>query len=406
MSIAISPAVQKLCDKVSVLTGQMPVRYAIDHCEGRFRADFFEVAPVLARLNKGNRERFMHYAAGVSPHRDERSQYVSLTPVEVDGLRLHSLRFKGIRPKLGEKQSSVLPYTAGTGFVSSRLFVDLDNPTVIEDFKLRPEHYAPHGTITREAIETETLSALVLGSQITDPILGFGIFKDLEYLGEPVGYVVYGMEREEDARLHTHLSKALRHPQKALENMKALAIDTGVKLAAGNRAGLGFVFSWLGNFALHSPTSTRLVDLDSTSDLPIGSTEAVASALFIDVSTTLQYYYRGLCTEGGISNAVNRYPSFFPYFLNGYFGDSMSASFEGQIAEAMQRSRLESDGSFMIANEPAQGLIAPRTAFLDGRSQVDLRDFRSSPLFRLFYEHLLWRAEEINSAFTSTLKWV
>lgn len=129
------------------------------------------------------------------------------------------------------------------------------------------EEKCPRGTMTEEEIEKEVVTAVILGGDITDTLLGYGICPEISFDGLHVGFAVFGLERRADKRLFAYLGQKLIDEGKPPLDAQALVMSAGKKMRAAHAKGRELAFSNLGNFSLAGESEVKIRDFDCSGDI-------------------------------------------------------------------------------------------------------------------------------------------
>ncbi|GEM_PF-6467372 len=288
---------------------------------------FGEFVPFVDKLGRLSREKLVElgtpFPAGCR-ELDERSRTIPIRsrifpflPVsitvgpEYQEMRVNCLRVKGCLPQ--HRGGVVDVYGQGLGYCSYHY--DVPGEHLISSHPKRPEELSALGTVTLRELEKEARAAIASGPGITDLLLGFGEY-DLCFMGEPVYYLVYGMERKRDERMFYHLLKMSLFNGPRLLGAEHLARQNG-KLLRDFHDITGYChgYATLGNLALTGIGNMRLVDLESAQKLPENSALG-APYRYLDISRTAVDYMRGI-RLGDKEISLMR---LLPHFLLGYFG--------------------------------------------------------------------------------------
>lgn len=259
-------------------------------------------------------------------------------PYQVDNTVISSIRFKGVAPNILADGS--IPEHRGQGYVRTPIEVKYDGTVSLAS----PTMGAPEGGILAKRAEREFQTAAALGPQITNYALGYGIYPELEYSGQRLGFVFYGQEDNESLRF---MQDFIRPKLKELEpesgpisssvmakylggsELYTICHMFGENLALFHRLYV-HQYPHLGNIIVimqnGAPVKIKICDLDAC--LPIKELEPAQaySYLFLDLARV----FYDFCTnwaehpkEGSSSFRYNL-AHLLPSFLKGYFGDQMS----------------------------------------------------------------------------------
>ncbi len=298
---------------ISEHTGKLPLEVRL---RGRERTVLFEARPFLDRL--GSDRGLFDAVATVSldiPN-DSRSAVIPLAnPFELSGITVRGLRFKGIYPA-HDGAGAVLPYTAGAGYVP--LIIEPSGENIITSrMERNDQEYSAQGTISYPRLKREAGTALALGSGITDVLLGAGLYPDLAFCGEPVGFAVYGMSVARDIRTESYFSDT-RDAEDTVSSVSVKAFEMGVLLRQMHNAGFIHGYPHLDNIRMGAD-GLRLLDLDTAKPLSAFDGKRTA-ALYLDVARTGNDLIRNenlICRVEGDWIEVER--PLFNNFLQGYF---------------------------------------------------------------------------------------
>src|SRR3989339_618161 len=228
----------------------------------RYSSQIFEVKSFLAILSIEDRKAFWRFATSSFEHeKDKRSAIIRLiNPIEIEGRLIMSLRLKGVAPK--ETDGKVKAYSTGAGFINKDITCMGKN--IIGLTYKSPNDYQADGTMTMTKLSNEVEGAIMLGPEITDLLLGFGFFEGLTYNDKPVGFAIYGMEREEDLRVGEMLDRA--ETPETTEKYRPYIIRAAElhRMEHDRRFFHGFLHPH--NMAFGPKGSLRVVDLDGSYD--------------------------------------------------------------------------------------------------------------------------------------------
>ncbi|MFH1387469.1 MAG: hypothetical protein ABIH50_07380 [bacterium] len=267
--------------------------------------------------------------------KDRRSVVLMLRdPIDVEGKKIKALRLKGVFPQRG-KRHTVKSYSDGSGVVDRAYLFE-------EKAQIKTGPYTPGamGTMTAGYLTKEVEAAQKLDGQ-TDLLLGYGIYENFTYLGKPVGFVVYGMERVVDSRMASYSS-----PTEIL----ALLNKTGQALRACHEAGVIHGFPHLGNVALDPGQKVRLVDLETASLLPYIPSHLWPSNMYFDLART----------TWDIFSMSNNPETSTSAFFSGYFYGQVPTNFDpsGIISPLASLKVSSLNTSVSLAGQPLYHSLA------------------------------------------------
>ncbi|MFH1541998.1 MAG: hypothetical protein ABIE84_02780 [bacterium] len=343
-----------------------------------FNAQLFELAKL--RLSKVDLERLAKFINNHPWASEERSKTFELhDPISHDGKTLVALRIKGMLP-VCDNEGVIKKYTGRLGFVEK-----LIRPAGDLRLKIITErdvsHYSPNGSMNLVQIENEVAVASELGTAITQPVLAFGLFENLRYMAEPVGFVIYGMETKEDERWAGHLTSHLIYLETgAHRHMPRMAESLGVNLFAMHRAGFIHLSPHFDNFVMDSNyrcrAMPRVVDLDHAVRLASYPQEMWPALLYIDHGRILNDFIVGLRNWDG------HYPVEFllPFFLKGYFGEELCPPVADKLLRAMRHNQHLPFEYRVPSTIDLSSLIQPRATLQqkDHGGVIDLQDYRDN----------------------------
>jgi len=405
----------KLCEKISEITKNPVAFNSISKGTLRYSVKIGEVSPFMRKLSKPDLEFFKRRATfsmnNMRKDKDERSVIIPLeNPIEINGKTVMALRLKGIFPQANEK-GEVLSYKDGSGYVPTLLKVAGENKirsTTTRDV----QDYFPWGTMGSEAIEKEVGAALLLGPEMTDLLLGFGIYEDLTFCGKPVGFAIYGMEREKDIRVLEYLKGYIETCGK-LPDAGNQAIQTGQLLRQMNDLGLSHGYPHLWNYAKVSQDKAKILDLDTAVNWENIPKEERVANIFLSLSHTINDYMKCFIYkseyDGEVEKEYVHLTRLLPFFLLGYFGNDSSSLFVKAVERFTEKDRSDKELRDAFGVLPtycsqfvwetrgrAQTLIEPVIQLYKTiGSTVDLENFKNNPLSGLFYQAIEKTAQEI-----------
>lgn len=315
----------------------------------RFPARITEVFHFLTKLSPHDLDIFKQRATFSieNPNQDERSTVIPLeNPIEIEGRTILALRLKGIFPRTAEN-GQVQAYKEGKGFVEKILKV-VGKDLICSDPKKSSVEYSAQGSMRFTKLKTEVETALQLGGELTDFLLGFGIFEGLEFDGQPIGFAIYGMERKEDLRVQRYFHRRIKETG-SLDNLQELASSVGKVLRKIHQQNLVHRYPHLGNFGLSLPNHCRVLDLDTTFALSSVPAEWRPALLYLDLSRTINDLMRSIRYEdiydGEAEIADVFLTPLIPFFLHGYFVGDAGLLLSDQIAR------------FILPGAPAEDLF-------------------------------------------------
>lgn len=254
----------------------------------RHSSQVFEIEPFLNSLCHDDLQAFWKHATSSFEHKqDERTITFKLrAPITIAGRIIRALRLKGISPVVSG--NNVKRYSKGKGFNDRTIYCNKGDEIRLTITK--PEDYPAEGTMTLERLEREIVAAIKMGSDITDTILGFGSFENISYMGKPVGFAIYGMEREEDIRVGELLnraksSEALTEYYPAITESARLLRETHDKKIAH-----GSLHPY--NIAFDGKDHLRLVDLDLSFDFSNRPAIDHPGIIYADLLRPIHDYYQ------------------------------------------------------------------------------------------------------------------
>ncbi len=351
----------------------------------KHRAAIYQIYPFLNKLGKADLEAFWKYAthsSGKTPL-DDRSRVITLeNPIVADGKTIKALRLKGVYPFA--ENGKVAPYSSGAGFVQNLLIPCGGTKIKLVENKDTANH-AAYGSMNMERLKQEVTTALTLGKELTDIALGFGIFEDLSYLDKPVGFAIYGMERETDTRLGNEFSSApdnWRFPKQ-----QPLVEDAGLRLKKAIEAGFAFGYPVSWNFAVHSPQEIRIVDLDTSVNTTGLSREERITYAYLDLGIAMQSYYIGVSERGDVINMT----PLLPHLLWGFFRGDSSLKFVRQIEKYYRGNCNEKEitarSSPFYFGAANQGPSYTKPMLdLYWKKEIDLKNYYQTGYFRYFMQ--------------------
>jgi len=396
--------VAQLCQKVANLVGRHPRLQNVNRGQYRHAIQLAQITPFLNSLSANDRSVLNLVATAthdkVKP--DHRSQIIPLEqPIQSEGREILSLRLKGVYPRVTE-DGKVKPYVEGNGYLK-RIMEPAGETRVAVRMERDASEISPYGSLRLERLTKEIETALILGPKMTDQLLGFGVYEDLRFDQQPIGFLIYGMERKEDVRMIGHLSSHVRQTGR-LPEAEDQAIKSGSLLRSMHDQELIHGFPHMGNYAVIGDRSARLLDLDATVKLGSVPAEDRAAYLYLDLSRAINDYQRHFLYEDIYDGEVDYeyVPStpLLPFFLWGYFRADISMPFVKMLQEFVVEPQSVSRLLQRFGDLPEFGngwrqgndftLIEPTVRLYSMREpgQIDLQDFTSNPLFAQFFEAL------------------
>ena len=246
--------------------------------------------------------------------------------LEINGKTVRALRLKGVYPRVLEN-GEVAPYTDGGGTVRRAFRPSGGSEIVVDD--IGGDQASSRGTMPFSSLMNEARVARQLGHNYTDLLLGYGFFDGLSYDGEEVGFVIYGMEREDDLRVAEYFKRFVVAGEELPEFAHNIAIDVGSRERyLYSFFFLAHQFSHLGNFALNPSGEVRMVDLDSVECLVSLPVAERMTYMYLDLARTMSELYVPYGNRRDISFA-----SLVPFFLYGYFLGDTSSPFMQEVAK-------------------------------------------------------------------------
>lgn len=396
----------QLCHTAQKLLKRQLTGTAIARGEYRYAVRLNETHKFLNKLEEDDLaclKKYLTYSFD-QVNLDVRSVVIGLKrPVSIAGRMILALRLKGIYPRVS-KENKVEAYTMGNGY-AGRVIEVSEGARLSARMSQGMSEVSPRGTMSLERLTREVEVALKLGPETTDLLLGFGHFEELRYNGQEVGFVVYGIERQEDIRLITGWKGRIAKTG-LLPKANHLAVHTGQLLRSMHDRSLAHRYPHLGNYAALNNMEARLLDLDTAIDL--GQTAEVArpAILYLDLARTINDYQKVFDFKHPRYRSMDRevrLTPLLPHFLWGYFKGDRSLSFVSDLAELIDKPEYELvahfgelprfsegwrwGGSFTLV-EPTIRLIARPEQELKQRGWLDLAGFTENPLFGSFYQAL------------------
>lgn len=324
------------CQKIAE-TIQRPVKSAsLSGSKLRYSAEFFPLYPFLDRLNRRDLSRFTKTATFSirQTYQDTRSAVIQLDmPFEIEGRRVRSLRLKGIFAQA--IKGIVKAYEEGDGFVDT-LVKPVGEGKIIGVRERQATEYSAKGTMRFDELEAEVKAAIKLGPEITDILLGYGIFEKLSFNGQPVGFVVYGMERQSDDRCG--FSEDSAKGQGYLRSEFGPIVEQMGNLLRGmHERQLFHGYPHEGNFGInHDDMKVRLVDLDTAVEWASLPPDARLAFLYLDLSKAISHFYesRGFLDEDHDIRTFSLIP-LLPHLFWGYFKGDTTIKFVRRLRSFM-----------------------------------------------------------------------
>jgi len=375
-------------------------------------AEFKRFYQQLSKSQVDLKQLQQYATASISPHKtDIRSVIMPLqTPIKVGGQTIVALRLKGIFPKVGEN-GKVKRYVKGNGAPELLLEVAQKNTLTVRARETEAD-YKPLGTMGLPNLVKEADSALLLRSAGTDMLLGIGLFANLSFDNQEVGFLIYGLEKNEDIRIYDTYFETLKNRGDLLDQSD-LAIRTGQQLRKMHQLGIFHRYPHLGNFACRANGLTKIVDLEFSSRLASLPRESWPAYLYLDVSRVINDYQKSFYYDRE-DDMVLTCSSLLPFFLWGYFGKDQSLDLVQTlitILDSTEKHWLRREafgelpyfspnyregGTFTLV-EPTIRLYAEPQQASGQPSLVDLAstEFTTHPRFGPFYQALKVVAERI-----------
>ncbi|OGC04874.1 hypothetical protein A2276_02805 [candidate division WOR-1 bacterium RIFOXYA12_FULL_43_27] len=330
----------------------------------RYSSQIFEVKSFLAILSIEDRKAFWRFATSSFEHeKDKRSAIIRLiNPIEIEGRLIMSLRLKGVAPK--ETDGKVKAYSTGAGFINKDITCMGKN--IIGLTYKSPNDYQADGTMTMTKLSNEVEGAIMLGPEITDLLLGFGFFEGLTYNDKPVGFAIYGMEREEDLRVGEMLDRA--ETPETTEKYRPYIIRAAElhRMEHDRRFFHGFLHPH--NMAFGPKGSLRVVDLDGSYDFSTRPKEEYPTIIYTDLIRPIFDLYQ-YSTFNGIK--VHRYPLLIEYLLT-YFRNNPLAYYCETLKEH-KKARYKEQGY------QCHDFVNPSPIYMPG---IDLSKMQSNVLLQ------------------------
>jgi len=401
-----------IIQRATALTGRQPILSNLNPEGNGQKVKIVEVNPFTRGLRSSAVawQQFQDLAAVLdldkTTVKDNRSEITGLDEgLDINGIGLKALRLKGIYPCFGG--TTVMPYTHGDGVYP--LFVALGDG-VIENRPRQDHEYAPRGTMTLSAIEREVETALELGPDKTDLVLGFGIFEDLSFFKQSVGFVIYGVQESSDVRLFSQIEKEINRLRKLYplgsdptgllrlpSYGKEMAFESGRKLKymhvlARKKHGCPH----LGNYRSKSEMGLRLLDFEASVSFFNLPRETWLEYLYLDLARMMHEYDRIIGGFLGLSGE-SMLP-LLPHFLWGYFQEQADLPFGQRVKQFIDKEHGVGDimntfGSYAQKCNLTPSLIDPffdiyRLKLHRSAMRVDLKGYAKQMVFGEFYQAL------------------
>jgi hypothetical protein len=292
-------------------------------CSGKNPAEVF-LFRRAARFAPEDREKIFDRIAEGSDGDRGRSKVVS-------HLLAGSIRLKGVNPKVG--RGGVIAPHFGPGNVSHRVVIAEDASLVTVPGDLNPE-----GTMFFDNAEREAETALKLGQEITDEVLGLGSYDGFSFQGRKVGFVIFGLPSADDCRLQSTIANLMLNfigrvgdPAAVMAIFPLIVNKIGRLMKGAHDRELVHLYPHLGNFRLDfqvnnfpefklDPESTRLVDLETAKDTSALPAEIKAAWRYRDLSRLFAdlALMRFGARFADLSLPLEKY---LPDFFDGYLGE-------------------------------------------------------------------------------------
>lgn len=332
--------------------------------EGRYPVRFRDCADFLDRLSPGDRAAFQRIVTNTDQKGmgfDRRSFVQKLeNPIEQGGIS-KALRLKGIAPKLnGDWHALLLGFArcceergdekgiknfrgkalevkrrglhfvmghTGEGFVNRVICAGREG--LLEVRTVDPEDApAPEGSMSAKRLHAEIDTALLLGSEMTDPLLGWGTYEGLEYHAAEIGFAVYGIDTENDTRFSAFLSNLEPPTRDVRMDAEARNLSEGIGKTLRflhDRFGRIHRYPHFGNWRVRQTAGISMVDLDTALSCAGMTSQERMAWRFVDLWRGAEIFYSCLPGPAGdISfgghpkNLVHVWP-LLASFLIGYF---------------------------------------------------------------------------------------
>ena len=308
-----------------------------------------------------------------------------------------AIRIKGMLPKT--KDRTVEPYLSGRGYVERGF--SSNGPDVLCSQKIEED---PFGTNTFRALLVEAGAAISMGNSLTDHFLGMGIFNNLSFHDEPVGFTIYSIERPLDKRLlYSFMDRNGDFP-----NGEKIAFEAGAKFRQiVLDKHIFHLWGHFANIAQNVDDSLRIVDLDEIVRVRTVPSDRRSVFLFVNLSRPLNEFLKRYNYWYESERDEKTWVEMLPHFLLGYFGRETS-DFSREIAGLIQDGATIRDleGLFGVCPHFGSGwvsgsgncIIQPTINLISGKArEVNLKEyFYDKPIFfRMFYQAIEQMAEEI-----------
>lgn len=409
MGFDIPKIADKLNKQITSVTGRKMTRYNIP---GVSRVMLFLKDPVkLNSFNDEDQEYFKKIITNTTKQNEDtdtnfdiRSKHFGLVrAIFVDEkYPINRIRVKGCNPQ--DFGGTVPLYQWGMGYAD--MYSETDkNGNIYSYARKMTDNPSPLGTMKLSKIINEVQKAVYLGPGMTHHFLGYGFYPDLKFRGEPVGFVVYGIESGEDLRLNSYYSSHILQSG-ITEDDKIIAEKTGWAVRALHEKNCFHKFLNFSNIALEvEKQKIGIVDLGSISELSEGDLLACAARIFLDISNIIEQYYKIIPVPYGKEIKMD---ILLPYFLQGYFKQNSSPEFLKIIDEAKTEQPDKVFGTYpkasysaeeqkFIAYGGTETLIHPYliTLCFPGE-ELSLEDYAlDSEMFRPFWESIKSVADSI-----------
>ncbi len=239
-----------------------------------------------------------------------------------------SLRFKGIAPDL--KRDGAIPEHRGGGYVA--------HPTLVrEDGTAYPKasnRGSPEGGIRARNAQEEFANAVAVGRDLTDIAFGHGTYPELQYHGENLGFVIYGMETEADLRFWRDFVRPridnLKYgypcgPYSIMIDTKLIALTKlfGEAFAKFHGQGLIHRFPHLGNIGViqkdETPIQVKIRDLTDCLKVSDLTPAQAYGYLALDLARVMDDICGNNKADNGEEFIDINFADLLPHFLDAYF---------------------------------------------------------------------------------------
>ena len=354
--------IRPLGQKIQALVTTQLVYHVLQQRKRGYPVQVAEVVPFMEQLKRQpySYEQFIHFITGAETFCrdffDQRSIVIPLRqPLRINGRNIFALRLKGVLPQVYRDKDQVVPHKGGLGAPNYVFEPQAEGFRYNVRLLSEDKDFEPKGAMSFSCLAAETTAALVLGSEQTDCLLGFGLFGHLEYIGSPVGFVVYGLETKRDVRLGLHFAETQGQTLNDLaEKMGATLRQAQQKIV--HRAPTAT------NFGLRLGRQIKILDLEKA--LPISSIPQSARAAFlmIDILKASKDYYE-LAFQGITSLKL------LPNFFAGYFNQERESSFCQEIKPYVGRPHgqetLKQVFGFLPTGDQATSGVNPSPSLVD-----------------------------------------